>query len=130
MLKHEGYGINVVMDSTNLALKKKTPQERNPTGKGGFGDRKHDISPGGWKKEMVFSYQYKRFLNMNEEDFQAWSKTPKSERTMVELGAYMRVREMLKSLPDAKEITDRIEGKALQQMEIKAEVYTIDSILD
>lgn len=106
------------MESTNQVLKKKTPQERNPTGKGGFQDHPELRSPGGWRKEMVFSYQYKRFMNMSEEEFSAWPKTPKSERTMVELGAYMRVKEMLNSLPDAKEITDRTEGRAAQSVDV------------
>lgn len=67
---------------------------------------------------MVFSYQYNRFLNMSATEFEAFAKTPKDKMTMVELGAYMRVKAMLKSLPDAKEITDRTEGKAYQSMDV------------
>ena len=101
----------------------------NPTGKGGFKDRPQDISPGGWKKEMVFSYQYKRFMNMSAGEFEAFAKTPKDKMTMVELGAYMRVKAMLKSLPDTKEITDRTEGKAAQGLDITSNGETLAPLL-
>ena len=102
----------------------------NPTGKGGFGERPHDISPGGWKKENVLSYQYKRFLSMTAEEFEKFAKTPKSQMTMAEYGAFSRVKQLSKSLPDAKEIADRTEGKAMQPIEMKAEIHSVDSILD
>lgn len=90
----------------------------NPEGKGGFGERPQDISPGGWKKENVFSYQFKRFMNMSEQEFRDFSKTPKDTMTMAERLAYNRVLNADKSLPDFKEIADRTEGKAFQGMDI------------
>ena len=90
----------------------------NPEGKGGFQDRPEDISPGGWKKEMVFSYQYKRFMNMTVEELREYARKPDQERTVVEDLAYSRVIAAKKSLPDVKEITDRTEGKAPQSIDL------------
>lgn len=90
----------------------------NPNGKGGFGEHPEHRNPGGWKKENTISYQYHRFLNMSPEQLEAWAKTPKSERTVAMDLAYNRVLEARKSLPDIKEITDRTEGKAPQNIDV------------
>ena len=90
----------------------------NPTGKGGFGDNPQNRNPGGWKKEMVFSYQYRRFMNMSIDELEAYGKLDKSDRTVVEDLAYRRVLAAQKSLPDVKEMTDRTEGKAAQTIGI------------
>ena len=82
----------------------------------GFHTNPENISPGGWKKEMVFSYQYRRFMNMTVEELKEYSKTPESKRTVVEDLAYSRVLAAKKSLPDVKEMTDRTEGKPLQSI--------------
>jgi hypothetical protein len=101
-----------------MATTKQVKHIPNPKGVGGFQDHPELRSNGGWKKEMVFSYQYNRFMNMTATQFEAFAKTPKDKMTMVELGAYMRVKAMLKSLPDIKEITDRTEGKAFQNVDV------------
>lgn len=93
----------------------------NPTGKGGFGDNPQNRNPGGWKKEMVFSYQYKRFMNMSITELEEWATTPKDKRTVVEDLAYSRVLAARKSLPDVKEITDRTEGRATQTLVVAPE---------
>ena len=103
---------------------------RNPEGKGGFAERKHDISPGGWKKENTISYQYNRFINMSPQQFKDFAKSPDDDKTMAMVLAFKRVLEARNSLPDMKELTDRTEGKAVQQIEMKAEIHSVDSILD
>ena len=110
------------MEATEQASEsKKLPHERNPTGKGGFGDNPQNRNPGGWNKEYSISYQYNRFLHMGADEFMAFAakvkKNPK-EIKMAELLAYQRVVEARKSLPDMKEITDRTEGKAMQPTDI------------
>lgn len=94
-----------------------TKQVPNPTGKGGFGDNPDNRSDGGWRKEMVFSYQYKRFMNMTLDELNEYNKKPESERTVVEDLAYKRIVQARNSLMDVKEITDRTEGKAPQSIE-------------
>jgi hypothetical protein len=103
---------------------------RNPKGKGGFQDHPELRSDGGWKKEMVFSYQYKRFMNMSAKDFIAFSDKIKAQDcTMVERAAYMRVKDMHKSLPDIKEITDRTEGKSKESVDITSNGETMAPVL-
>ena len=93
----------------------------NPTGKGGFGDHPENRNPGGWRKEVSFSYQYKRFMAMTIPELEAYATTPKEQRTVVEDLAYSRVVAAKMSLPDIKEITDRTEGKAPQSIAITTE---------
>ncbi len=90
----------------------------NPTGKGGFGDHPENRSDGGWKKENVFSYQYKRFMNMTLDELNDWRLIPDMQRTVVEELAYNTVMRSKQSLPDVKEITDRTEGKPVQHIEL------------
>lgn len=99
----------------------KKGNKANPTGKGGFGERPEDISPGGWKKENTISYQYNRFMNMTPDQLIEWSKTPNNERTVAMDLAYNRVLAARKSLPDIKEITDRTEGKAPQSIDLTSQ---------
>jgi hypothetical protein len=94
------------------------PEKRNPTGKGGFGDNPQNRNPGGWNKEMVFSYQYRRFMNMTLKELDDYRSSDFSDRKVVEELAYLRVMEAKKSLLDVKEITDRTEGKAAQSIDV------------
>lgn len=86
----------------------------NPTGKGGFADHPENRNPGGWNKEMVFSYQYRRFMNMTMDELNDFRAKPDMERKVVEELAYRAVMRAKESLRDVQEITDRTEGKAPQ----------------
>lgn len=105
-------------DKTTQQATPEKDMNRNPKGKGGFGDNPQNRNPGGWKPEMVFSYQYRRFMNMTIDELEKWAKTPKSKRTVVEDLAYTRVLTARASLPDVREITDRTEGKAPQSIDL------------
>jgi hypothetical protein len=101
----------------------------NPTGKGGFAERKHDISPGGWRKENTISYQYNRFMNMSTKELAAWAKISDDDKTVAMVLAFNRVLAARKSLPDLKEITDRTEGKSKEFIDLNAQVgLTISTI--
>ena len=93
----------------------------------GFDKHPENRSPGGWKKEMVFSYQYKRFMNMTVEELREYSSKKDSDRTVVEDLAYARVVSAKKSLPDVKEITDRTEGKAPQVIDVTTDGESLNS---
>lgn len=112
-----------------MATQQDTPKDmnRNPEGKGGFGDHPEHRNPGGWRKEVSFSYQYKRFMAMSIAELEEYAKTPKEKRTVVEDLAYGRVLAAKKSLPDVKEMTDRTEGKAPQAITITSD--PLDQIL-
>ena len=86
---------------------------RNPTGKGGFGDNPQNRNPGGWKKEESISYQYNRLGRMTDEEFASYVPQTKFERI-----AYNRIKDAESSLNDTKEITDRVEGKAPQSVDM------------
>lgn len=105
-------------DKTTEQVSVTPPQQRNPTGKGGFGDHPENRSPGGWKPEVTFSYQYKRFMNMTYEELAEWLQKPDKEKKIVEDLAYRAVRRSKDSLPDVREITDRTEGKAAQSIDV------------
>lgn len=85
------------------------PELRNPDGKGGFGDNPQNRSNGRWSKEGSISYNYNKLMRMSVEEVDEFVPT-----TMAEKIAKARVQESVKSLNDAKEITDRTEGKAPQ----------------
>lgn len=94
----------------------------NPSPSTRFGaENGNPQSPGGWKKENVVSYQFKRFMNMSEQEFRDFSKRSKSDMTMAERLAYNRVLAADKSLPDFKEVADRTEGKANQAIDITSD---------
>lgn len=95
-----------------------TKQVPNPEGRGGFGDNPQNRSNGRWKKEMVFSYQYKRFMNMTLKELDDYRTSPIDNRTVVEELAYQRVIAAKISLQDVKEITDRTEGKARESLDV------------
>lgn len=75
-------------------------------------------SPGGWRKEISFSYQYKRFMAMSVEELNEWLAKPETEKLVVEDLAYRATRRAKDSLPDVKEMTDRTEGKAPQAIDL------------
>jgi len=89
----------------------------NPSGKGGFQERPEDINRDGhWNPEMVFSYQYKKFINMDIEIFKNW-KEANPQRTMVQelaWGAVFKARTEHKYL---QEVTNRTDGLVKQVIE-------------
>lgn len=107
-----------------MATSKQVKKVPNPTGKGGFQERPQDRSKGHWDSTMVFSYQYRRFMNMTTAELMSYGDKPTTERTVVEDLAYSRVIAAKKSLADVKEITDRTEGKPNQAIALS---HGIDS---
>lgn len=87
------------------------PTERNPTGKGGFGDNPQNRNPGGWKKEESISYQYNRLMRMSPAELGKFEP-----QTVAQEIAHTRLRQATRvdGLNEAKEVTDRTEGKAPQ----------------
>jgi hypothetical protein len=89
---------------------------RNPEGKGGFADNPQNRNPGGWDKTQSISYQYNRLMRMNPAELEAFvPETVAQEIALVRLQA---ARDIKFGLPDTKEITDRVEGKAPQSIDV------------
>lgn len=97
-------------------MKSTTQQVPNPTGKGGFGDNPQNRNPGGWKKEESIPYQYNFFMRMTREELREWVEN--NEMTLAQNIAYNRLMAAMKSLPDAKEVTDRTSGKPSQSIDV------------
>lgn len=53
------------------------PMNRNPKGKGGFGERPHDINAGGRPKGSLKSYVARKFAEMTDEEKEEWLKEHK-----------------------------------------------------
>lgn len=100
----------------------------NPTGKGGFRDNPQNISSGSWNKEMVFSYQYRRFMNMSLNELNEWRALGDMEKKVVEELAYQAVMRAKNSLPDVKEITDRTEGRAKESLDITTDGESLNKV--
>lgn len=79
----------------------------------GFHTNPERRSDGRWKKEDSISYNYNLFLSMGDKEFEEYIPKTKAQRI-----AYNRVKEAEGSLNDAKEITDRTEGKAPQSIDM------------
>jgi hypothetical protein len=88
----------------------------NPTGKGGFGERRHQINLSGrWKKEESISYQYHMLIRFTVGKFKTWlKKYSESKRTMAQELAYQAVLAARTDIRYLEEVTDRTEGKAPQ----------------
>lgn len=88
---------------------------RNPEGKGGFGDNPQNRNPGGWDKTKSISYQYNKMLRMTDDEWAELSMRINSGDTFqAERIAFNRINDADKDLMATKEITDRTEGKAPQ----------------
>lgn len=46
---------------------------RNPTGKGGFGDHPENRNPGGWRKEDTPRYKLEKMMKLNHKELQAFA---------------------------------------------------------
>lgn len=60
---------------------------RNPTGKGGFGDNPQNRNPGGWKKEDTPRYKLEQMMKLQELDLQEIAEdveAPLFERKLAE----------------------------------------------
>ena len=79
----------------------------------GFNVNPQNRSNGRWKAEDSISYNYNKFLAMSEEEFDEYKPKTKAQRI-----AYNRIKEAEESLLDVKEITDRVEGKPKQAVDV------------
>lgn len=79
----------------------------------GFNVNPQNRNNGRWRAEDSISYNYNKFLAMSEEEFAEYIPKTKAQRI-----AYNRIKDAEGSLNDTKEITDRIEGKAPQSIDM------------
>lgn len=77
-------------------------------------------SDGKWKKENSVSYQYNRMLAMTPEEFKKFEPTTNAE-AIAKRRIERAIRDDDESLKETKEITDRTEGRAKQDISIEAD---------
>lgn len=86
---------------------------------------------GFWKPEDSISYQYKHLVKMSVKEFNEWEKEhPEEERTVAQQAAYKAIQKAIKKLSYLKEVTDRTEGKAQQNVDVQSGGRPIVPLLD
>lgn len=95
----------------------------NPTGKGGFQERPNDRNDGRWNKDDSISYQYNKLLRMSPEELDDFMPETNAQaiakkRILAAVGD--------NGLLDTKEITDRVEGKAPQSIDMTSKGESIN----
>lgn len=99
-----------------MATTKQVKHIPNPSGKGGFGERPEDRNDGRWNKEDSISYQYNKLMRMSVDEFNKF--VPKTIAQDIAIARIRAARDARLGLNDAKEITDRTEGKAPQAIDV------------
>ena len=98
----------------------KQVEGNNKLGVGGFGDNPEHRSDGRWDKEGSISYQYNYLLRLDDDERAKFKPNTAAQRI-----ALLRVQRALRddkdSLDETKEITDRTEGKAKQDIGLSAD---------
>ena len=106
-----------------MTTKQAKDMNRNPEGKGGFGERPQDRSDGRWNKNESISYQYNRLLRMTPEALDEY--IPETNAQAIAKQRIVNARAE-NGLLDTKEITDRIEGKAPQSIDMTSKGESIN----
>jgi hypothetical protein len=96
---------------------------RNPTGKGGFGDNPQNRNSGTWNSEDSISFQYKKLIRMPVNDFKNWLQDyPEKDRTVAQELAYNAVVKARKDLKYLIELTNRTEGTSKQSIDVNGDL--------
>jgi len=93
---------------------------KNPEGKGGFGDNPQNRASGRWSKDTSISYWYNYLIRLDINEFDAFNPETKAQQL-----AYNALKESESDLPYLKEVTDRTEGKAMQQTDVTSNGQTL-----
>ena len=109
----------------NMTTNQVKDMNRNPTGKGGFGDNPQNRSDGRWSGEDSVPHQYNKLIRITVAGFKEWLKEhPENERTMAEELAYNAVLKARTDLKYLVEVTDRTSGKSVQTMKHEGDLIT------
>lgn len=93
----------------------------------GFNVHPENRSDGGWSKEGSISYQYQKLMRMSTEELTSFK--PETVAQDIALARIRAARDSRLGLSDAKEITDRTEGKAPQSIDVTSGGETIKTTL-
>lgn len=87
-----------------MATDQDNPMNRNPNGKGGFGDNPDNRNPGGWKKSDTPRFKLEQMMKLGDAELQDVidnPQTPTFERkiaTAVQSGEWREIREMIQEV--------------------------------
>lgn len=106
-----------------MTTKQDKDMNRNPEGRGGFQERPNDRNDGRWNKDDSISYQYNKLLRMSPDELNDFipgtnAQAIAKKRIMAAVGD--------NGLLDTKEITDRVEGKAPQSIDMTSKGESIN----
>ena len=130
---HKGDGYNECMTKSTTPKVVDKPKRKytmpvngnrnNPAGKGGFGDNPQNRRDGRWSKDTSISYWYNKLGRMALKELEEFEQKG-DELTPFQKTALIRVKRAYKGdsegLAEAKEVADRTEGKAKQEIGIDA----------
>lgn len=112
---------NTELTEVDVATKQVNDEEinmnRNPEGKGGFGDNPDNRGSGRWSKDTSISYWYNKLGRMTDEERAAFEPTTDFQRIALKrLSQALGTDEL--ALKTTKEITDRTEGRPKQDIDM------------
>lgn len=115
---------NTELTEVDVATKQVNDEEinmnRNPEGKGGFGDNPDNRGSGRWSKDTSISYWYNKLGRMTDEERAAFEPTTDFQRIALKrLSQALGTDEL--ALKTTKEITDRTEGRPKQDIDMNIE---------
>lgn len=112
---------NTELTEVDVATKQVNDEEinmnRNPEGKGGFGDNPDNRGSGRWSKDTSISYWYNKLLRMPDEEYEAWQPKTRAQRIAHQRIVAASGGDEL-ALKNTKEITDRTEGRPKQDIDM------------
>lgn len=123
-----GYEVATVKTDTKQSelIRNSKGQIIGGTPPAGFNVNPQNRSDGRWKPEQSISYLYNKFGRMTEDELEAYREEKEGQLTRFEKIALARVKAAEDSLNDAKEITDRTEGKAPQSIDMTSKGESIN----
>lgn len=109
------------LDMGTTTQQEEPKRGNNPNGVGGFGDNPQNRNPGGWDKNESISYWYNKIGRMSDKEMAEFKPANQNQRI-----ALVRIerskRDDKEALAEAKEITDRTEGKAKETLSVDASI--------
>lgn len=97
----------------------------NPSGKGGFKDNPENSAKGRWSKDTSISYWYNYLIRLSVDDFENFKPELMAQRL-----AYNSIVEAKDEFNYLKEVTDRTEGKAQQEVKTTNINYDTKDLTD
>jgi hypothetical protein len=107
---------------------KQDDMNRNPNGKGGFGEHPENRSDGRWSKENSYTYWLHFFMKMKIDEFKTYDPDKNTEMTMAARGAWSRIAKSSR-LNEFREVANRTEGMPRQSTDLTSNGQTLTGLV-